>query len=84
MKNDRRITIAFIDGTDMQFEFPKQIDDPSKIVTALRGTLREQMLVIEVEGAMYTIPYNNVKYIRVSPCPDKLPDTAITGAPLKE
>jgi hypothetical protein len=55
-----------------------------KDVTALLGTLKEQLLVIEVEGAMYTIPYNNVKYIRVSPCPDKLPETAITGARLRE
>jgi hypothetical protein len=84
MKNDRRITIAFTDGTDMQFEFPKQIDDASKIATALRKTLSENQLVLAVEGAMYTIPFSNVKYIRVSPCPDKLPETAILGVRLKE
>jgi hypothetical protein len=84
MKDDRRITIAFTDGTDMQFGFPKQIDDPSQIATMLRKALSENQLVLAVEGAMYTIPYNNVKYIRVSPCPAKLPDTAILGVKLAE
>ena len=84
MKENRLITIAFTDGTNMQFEFPKQIDDPSQIASVLRKAMTEDKLVLAVEGAMYTIPYNNVKYIRVSPCPDKLPDTAVLNVRIKE
>lgn len=84
MNEDRRIIIAFTDGTDMQFKFPKQFDDPNKIVSTLRKTLDENQLVLAVEGAMYTIPYNNIKYIRVSPCPPKLPDTAILEVRIEE
>ncbi len=84
MKDEKKITVYFTDGTDLQFEFPNQADGDANIATAIRKTLNENQLVLEVEGAMYTIPYNNVKYIRVSPCPDKLPDTAILGVRLKD
>jgi len=83
MSDERRMIIYFTDGTDLQFEFPIQEDEQANIATAIRRTLNENQLVLEVEGAMYTIPYDNVKYIRVSPCPDKLPDTAILGVRLK-
>lgn len=84
MTDDRRIIIAFTDGTDMQFEYPKQIDTTNNIGTIVRQVLNENQLVLEVEGAMYAIPFNNVKYIRVSPCPAKLPDTAIKGVRIKD
>jgi len=84
MQEDRRITIYFTDGTDLQFEFPIQADSTQNIATGIRKTLNENQLILEVENAMYAIPYNSVKYIRVSPCPDKLPDTAILGVRLKD
>ncbi len=84
MKDERRITVYFTDGSDLEFEFPMQADDDANVATAIRKTLNENQLILEVEGAMYTIPYNNVKYIRLSPCPDKLPDTAILGVRLKD
>ena len=84
MRNDRKITIHFTDGKDLQFEFPAQIDDPSKVGTMVRKALTENQLILEVEGAMYAVPYANVKYIRVSPCPERLPDTAIRGVRLAD
>ena len=84
MSKDRRITIHFTDGKDLQFEFPVQIDDPGQIGTMVRKALAENQLVLEVEGAMYAVPYANVKYNRVSPCPDKLPETAIKGVRLAD
>lgn len=82
MSKDRRITIYFTDGSDLQFDFPTQIDDPSQVGTMVRKALAQNQLVLEVEGAMYAVPYANVKYVRVSPCPEKLPDTAIKGVRL--
>ncbi len=84
MKEKRWMTIFFTDGTKLEFDFPKQIDEPSKIGTMLRKALNENQLILEVEGIMYTIPFVNVKYIRVFPCPEKLPDTAIRGVKLTD
>ena len=76
------MTIFFTDGTDLQFDFPKQIDEPSKIGTMLKKALNENQLILEVEGTMYTIPFVNIKYIQIYPSPEKLPDTAIHGVKL--
>ena len=76
------MTIFFTDGTKLEFDFPKQIDEPSKIGTMLKKALNENQLILEVEGIMYSIPFVNVKYIRVFPSPEKLPDTAIRGVKL--
>ncbi len=82
MKNKRWMTIFFTDGTKLKFDFPKQRDDTSNIGAMIQKALNQNQLVLEVERTMFTIPFVNVKYIQVYPCPDKLPDTAIRGAKL--
>lgn len=84
MKSKRWLTILFTDGKEIKFDYPLQIEDQSQLSSAIKQALSENQLVLEVEGAMYAIPFVNVKYIRVSPCPDKLPDTAIMGVRLVE
>ncbi len=84
MEDKRWMTIFFTDGTNLKFGFPRQLDDTSKIGTMLKKALNEKQLVLEVEDMMFTIPFVNVKYIQVYPCPEKLPDTAIRGAVLME
>ena len=82
MENTRWMTIFFTDGTNLQFDFPKQIEDTSKIGTMIKKALNENQLILEVEGTMYTIPFVNIKYIQIYPSPEKLPDTAIHGVKL--
>ncbi len=82
MKSKRWMTIFFTDGTKLKFDFPKQKDDTSNIGALIQKALNQNQLVLEVERTMFTIPFVNVKYIQVYPCPDKLPDTAIRGAKL--
>ncbi len=82
MKSKRWMTIFFTDGTKLKFDFPKQRDDTSNIGAMIQKALNQNQLVLEVEGTLFTIPFVNVKYIQVYPCPDKLPDTAIRGAKL--
>ena len=82
MKSKRWMTIFFTDGTKLKFDFPKQKDDTSNIGAMIQKALNQNQLVLEVERTMFTIPFVNVKYIQVYPCPDKLPDTAIRGAKL--
>lgn len=42
----------------------------------IKKAMNENQLIMEVEGALYTIPLANIKYVHFSPCPEKLPDTA--------
>ena len=78
------MTIHFNDATEMRFEFPKQIEDTLNVATEIRKLLNGNHLILEVEGILYTFPFANIRYIRVSPCPAKLPDTAIRGAVLSD
>ncbi len=82
MKSKRWMTIFFTDGTKLKFDFPKQRDDTSNIGAMIKKALNQNQLILEVEGTMFTIPFVNVKYIQIYPCPEKLPDTAIRGAKL--
>lgn len=79
MENKRWLTIHFMDDTEKKFDFLQQDIDPINISSIISKTLKESNLVLEVEGVMYVFPYSNIKYIRVSPCPEKLPDTVIKG-----
>ena len=40
-------------------------------------------LAIEIEGELFVIPMNNVKYLQVNPAPEKLPDTVYSQRCLK-
>ena len=84
MEDKRWMTIFFTDGTNLKFDFPRQLDDTSKIGTMLKKALNDKQLVLEVDDMMFTIPFVNVKYIQVYPCPEKLPDTANSGDTLME
>ncbi len=82
MEDKRWMTIFFTDGTKIKFDFPKQVEDSSTMGAMIKKVLNENQLVVEVEGFLYTIPFVNVKYIQVYPCPEKLPNTAIQGGKL--
>jgi hypothetical protein len=50
------------------------------MATAVQKALERDKLTIEAEGVLYTMPLHNVKYIRMFPVPERLPETVITGA----
>lgn len=82
MSDKRWMTIFFTDGTNLKFDFPKQTDEPSRLGAMIKKFINENQLMVDVEGTLFTIPFVNVKYIQVYPCPEKLPETAIRGARL--
>lgn len=84
MRENRWMTIFFTDGTNLKFDFPKQIDDPSRLGAVIQKFVNEKQIMVEVEGILITIPFVNVKYIQTYPCPKKLPETAIRAARLKD
>jgi hypothetical protein len=80
---DRRLTIHFTDGTNLGFAFPKQPDAAGYNVTQrIQELLKDQYLMIEVDGTVMLFPFANIKYIQVSPAPDPLPANVIKGATL--
>ena len=85
MKANRGITIHFTDGTKKLLEFPQQVADADVAAAArLKEALDARHLVIEAEGALIVIPFENVKYLQVYPAPKKLPAYAIRGASFKD
>ena len=83
MAETRHLTIHFTDGNKLTVTFPKQMQDNSQMASRIQKALDANQFALEVDGEMFVIPMNNVKYMQVSPAPEKLPDTVIRGASLK-
>jgi hypothetical protein len=80
-REKRGMIIHFIDGSKKVLEFPPQVapGDPN-VALKLKDILDERHLLIEADGALLVIPFENVKYIQSYPAPKKLPAGAIKGA----
>lgn len=87
---DRVLTLHFVDGSKLSFDFPEQ----SANLTARRLKLSDVMsgkhLVIEAEGSVLVFPVANIKYMALSvPMLGKkdaaasLPAHAIIGARIR-
>ena len=79
----RFLTIHFIDGSNLSVTFPQQSENFSQIADRVQKALVANQLAIEVDGELFVIPMNNIKYLQVNPAPEKLPDTGIRGGALK-
>jgi hypothetical protein len=85
MSEKRGLIIHFIDGSKKLLEFPQQIADADVAAAAkIKEALEARHLVIEAEGALVVIPFENVKYLQVYPAPKKLPSNVIRGASFRE
>lgn len=82
MDKRRWLTIHFTDDTQMKFDFYEQERDDATVEEVTKRILDGRQISLEVEGVLYVFPLANVKYIRVSPCPQKMPDTTIKGVVL--
>jgi hypothetical protein len=84
-KPKRSMIIHFIDGSKKVLEFPQQIADSDAAAAAkIKEALESRHLVLEAEGALLVIPFENVKYIQSFPAPKKLPAGVIRGATFKD
>ena len=84
-KEQRRMIIHFVDGSKKTLEFPQQVADSDATAAAkLTEALEARHLVLEAEGALLVIPFENVKYIQSYPAPKKLPSGVIKGASFKD
>jgi len=81
MKNNRTVTIHFIDGTSITVTFPKQGGSDSTTQLAnIKKALEAERIPIEIGGQLLLIPMRNVKYVQISPTPEVLPKDIIRGA----
>ena len=84
-KEKRGMIIHFIDGSKKVLEFPQQVaQGDANVAPKLKELLDARHLVIEADGALVVIPFENVKYIQSYPAPKKLPAGVIRGASFKD
>ena len=85
MAEQRRLIIHFVDGSKKLLEFPQQVADADSTMAArLKEALEARHLVIEADGALVIIPFENIRYLQAYPAPKKLPTYAIKGASFKD
>ena len=85
MSAKRGLIINFMDGTKKVLEFPQQVADSDVAAAAkLKEALEARRLVIQAEGALVVIPFENIKYLQLYPAPKKLPSGVIRGASFKD
>jgi hypothetical protein len=82
-KEPRRLIIHFVDGTKKLLEFPQQVSD-AIVAERMKEALEARHLVIEADGALVVIPFENIRYLQAYPAPKKLPGYAIKGASFKD
>jgi hypothetical protein len=80
MADKREMTIHYMDGSQMKVEFPVQAPNESAQVIKLKEALAARHLIVEADGAVLIIPFENVKYIQAYPAPKRLPEHAIRAA----
>ena len=80
MTQKRSVTIHFMDGTKIAYDFPQQIADDSTMSSKIEALLDKQFIAIEGDGAAHFYPVSNIKSIQLHPVPQKLPDYVIHGA----
>lgn len=80
MTQKRHLTIHFMDGTKIAYDFPQRVEDIPNMSSKIAELLEKQFIVIEGDGTINFYPVNNIKSIQVHPVPEKLPDFVIMGA----
>jgi hypothetical protein len=63
---ERGLSIQFIDGTCLKVSFPLQ-EDKYKRMLMLEEVLKKRALLIEAEGGIRCIPFENIKCINIFP-----------------
>ena len=85
MSEERRLIIHFVDGSKKLLEFPKQESySEATLAARLNEALEARHLMIEADGALVVIPFENIRYLQAYPAPKKLPSYAIKGASFKD
>jgi hypothetical protein len=63
---ERILTLHFIDGTKLSFEFDEQTANVAARTLKLADFMTSRHLVIEAEGSVMVFPVANIKYMSFS------------------
>jgi hypothetical protein len=75
MEPNAQIKIYFMDGTSTMLQYTRLSgDDPSNLSLVRRFIEETDRIVAQVSDGIVIVPLQNVKYIKVTPGPDKLPE----------
>jgi len=76
-----KATIHFMDGTKMTVTYPRLVGKHSiGIASAIAKAIEAEKLAIATSSKLVIIPTCNIKLIEVTPGPDSLPSSVISGA----
>lgn len=77
--------IHFMDGTKVSLKWPRQAGaDPSTIAGRIKQALESDRIMAEIGGSLLVIPVRNIKYIQITPSPEKLPAGVLLGAEVSD
>ena len=81
MNDDRKVTIHFNNGSQLELTFPVQIkNSTAAAMEGFKKVMETDKLVIEADGRLLVIPWSSIKQLEVTPVPPALPFGAIKGA----
>ncbi|HXZ48787.1 MAG TPA: hypothetical protein VEG27_07180 [Usitatibacter sp.] len=87
---DRVLTLHFIDGSKLAFDFPEQSPNAAARQIKLADFLTSKHLVVEADGSVLIFPVSSIKYMALSlptlprkGAPSSLPRHAILGAHIR-
>lgn len=77
---ERGLNIHFIDGSSLTVAFPIQSEDKYQRKMMGDEFIKKRVLIIEAEGALHFVPFENIKYMSLFPVPEGAGAGAIQGA----
>jgi hypothetical protein len=66
MRRDRAMTIHFMDGTHVSFDFPAQEANAFGSALLIEELLKHPHLLVEAEGGLLIYPVANIKSIQLT------------------
>jgi len=66
MKRDRAMTLHFVDGTKITFDFPEQTTSIAGKNLRIEDFLTSNNILIEADGSLLIFPVANIKYLQFS------------------
>jgi len=79
-KQTRGLVIHFMDGSKISVSFQQQTEDAYRRKVGVEEIMKRRTVIVEAEGAMQVIPFENVKFMTIYPAPELADPSVIKGA----
>jgi len=83
-KHTRGLSIHFMDGSRIKVSFPQQTEDAYRRKVGVEEIMKRRTIIVEADGAMHVIPFENVKYMTIYPAPELADPSVIKGAAIND